>query len=86
MPLVKAYKTHPIASLSLIELCTQKEELQSKCYDEMVRQWETFKEHFRVSKNCPLVERNLEDVVDWYFEQRTAIFEQTQRVSGCVYP
>ena len=65
--LVKAYKTHPIASLSLIELCTE-EELQSKCYDEMVRQWETFKEHFIIEK-LPIV-GNLEDVVDWYFEQK----------------
>ena len=37
--LIKAHKAHPIASLSLIEFST-KEELQSKCYDEMIYQWE----------------------------------------------
>ena len=64
--LIKAHKTHPIASLSLIELST-KEELQSKCYDVMVRQWETFKEHFIVEK-LPLV-GDLNSVVDWYFRK-----------------
>ena len=61
-----AHKTHPIASLSIIELST-KEELQSKCYDAMVRQWETFKEHFIIEK-LPIA-GNLEDVVDWYFRK-----------------
>lgn len=65
--LIKAHKTHPIASLSLIKLST-KEELQSKCYDKMVRQWETFKEHFMVEE-LPLVERNLKEAVDWYFRK-----------------
>ena len=64
--LIKAHKTHPIASLSLIEPSTE-EELQSKCYDEMVRQWETFKEHFIVEK-LPIV-GNLDNVVDWYFKK-----------------
>ena len=64
--LIKAHKTHPIASLSLIEFST-KEELQSKCYDEMICQWETFKEHFIVEK-LPIV-GNLDDVVDWYFRK-----------------
>ena len=64
--LIGAHKTHPIASLSLIELST-KEELQSKCYDAMVRQWETFKEHFIIEK-LPIV-GNLEDTIDWYFKK-----------------
>lgn len=61
-----AHKTHPIASLSLIAIPT-KEELQSKCYDEMVRQWEAFKEHFIVEK-LPLV-GDLNNVVNWYFKK-----------------
>lgn len=64
--LIKAHKTHPIASLSLIELFTE-EELQAKCYDEMVCQWEKFKEHFIVEK-LPLV-GDLDNVVDWYFKK-----------------
>ena len=52
--------------MSIIELST-KEELQSKCYDAMVRQWETFKEHFIIEK-LPIA-GNLEDVVDWYFRK-----------------
>lgn len=65
--LINAHKTHPIPSLSLVDL-PPKDELKSKCYDEMVRQWETFKEHFRVEK-LPLVERNLKEAVDWYFRK-----------------
>ncbi len=65
--LINAHKTHPIPSLSLVVL-PQKEDLKSKCYDEMVRQWETFKEHFRVEE-LPLVERNLKEAVDWYFRK-----------------
>ena len=53
--LINAHKTHPIASLPLIELPTE-EELQAKCYQEMVRQWETFKQHFMIEE-LPLVER-----------------------------
>ena len=68
-----AHKTHPIASLSLIQLST-KEELQSKCYDEMVCQWEKFKKHFIIEK-LPIV-GNLEDVVDWYFEQKPPFSER----------
>ena len=64
--LVKAHKTHPIDSFALIELPTE-EELQSKCYDAMVRQWETFKEHFIVEK-LPLV-GDLNNVVNWYFKK-----------------
>lgn len=64
--LIKAHKIHPIASLSLIEPSTE-EDLQSKCYDEIVRQWEKFKEHFVVEK-LPLV-GNLNNVVDWYFKK-----------------
>ncbi len=65
--LINAHKTHPISSLSLVDL-PPKDELKSKCYDEMVRQWETFKEHFRVEE-LPLVERNLKEAVDWYFRK-----------------
>ena len=71
--LIKAHKTHPIASLSLIELST-KEELQSKCYDEMVCQWEKFKEHFIVEK-LPLV-GDLDNVVDWYFKKEPPFSEK----------
>ena len=69
----KAHKTHPIASLSIIELST-KEELQSKCYDAMVRQWETFKEHFIVEK-LPLV-GDLNNVVNWYFQKEPPFSEK----------
>ena len=62
--LIKAHKTHPIASLSLLELPSTNE-LASKCYQEMVHQWETFKEHFIIEKLSII--GNLEDVVDWYF-------------------
>ena len=65
--LINAHKTHPIPSLSLVDL-PPKDELKSKCYDEMVRQWETFKEHFRVEE-LPLVERNLKEAVEWYFRK-----------------
>ncbi len=64
--LIKANEAHPINSLSLIELPTE-EELQSKCYDELICQWETFKEHFIVEK-LPLV-GDLDNVVDWYFKK-----------------
>lgn len=64
--LIKAHKTHPIASLSLIELPNE-EELQAKCYDKMIHQWETFKQHFIVEK-LPIV-GNLDNVVDWYFKK-----------------
>ena len=64
--LIKAHKIHPVASLSLIELPTE-EELQAKCYQEMVRQWETFKQHFTVEK-LSLV-GDLNNVVNWYFRK-----------------
>ena len=64
--LIKANKAHPINSLSLIDL-PPKDELESKCYQEMVRQWETFKQHFTVEK-LPLV-GNLNNVVVWYFKK-----------------
>ncbi len=71
--LINAHKTHPIASLSLIAIPTE-EELQSKCYDEMVRQWEMFKEHFIVEK-LPIV-GNLEDTIDWYFKKEPPFSER----------
>lgn len=71
--LVKAHKTHPIDSFALIELPTE-EELQSKCYQEMVRQWETFKQHFMVEK-LPLV-GDLDNVVDWYFKKEPPFSEK----------
>lgn len=65
--LINAHKTHPIVSLPLIELPAE-EELQAECYQEMVRQWETFKQHFMIEA-LPLVERNLKEAVDWYFSK-----------------
>ena len=65
--LINAHKTHPIVSLPLIELPTE-EELQAKCYQKMVCQWETFKQHFMIEE-LPLVERNLKEAVDWYFSK-----------------
>lgn len=62
--LIKAHKTHPIDSLSLMDV-PPKDELKSKSYQELADQWETFKEHFIVEE-LPLV-GNLEDVVDRYF-------------------
>ncbi|NTU73944.1 DUF4935 domain-containing protein [Candidatus Roizmanbacteria bacterium] len=62
---IKAHKTHPINSLSLIDL-PGKNELKSRCIAEMTRQWLSFKEHF-VVENLPIV-GCLEDVVDWYFD------------------
>ena len=64
---------YTIASLSLIAIPTE-EELQSKCYDEMVRQWEMFKEHFIVEK-LPIV-GNLEDTIDWYFKKEPPFSER----------
>lgn len=59
-----AHKAYPINKLSLIELPPQGN-LKMKCFEEMERQWSSFKEHF-VVEHLPLV-GNLEDVVDWYF-------------------
>lgn len=71
--LIKACKTYPIDSLSLMDI-PLKDELKSKCYQEMVRQLETFKEHFVIEK-LPLV-GNLEDVVDWYFRKKPPFSEK----------
>ena len=65
--LIKAHKTHPIASLSLINL-PPKDALETMCYQEMVCQWEMFKEHFIIEK-LPIV-GNFEDAVDWYFKKQ----------------
>ena len=46
----------------------------------MVRQWETFKEHFIIEK-LPIV-GNLEDVVDWYFEQKPPFSNIRMRLSS----
>ena len=62
--LIKAHKTHPIDSLSLMDV-PPKDELKSKSYQELADQWETFKEHFIVEE-LPLV-GNLEDVVGSVF-------------------
>jgi predicted nucleic acid-binding protein len=64
---IKAHETYPISNLALIEL-PSKEDLTTKCIEEMNRQWSSFKEHFFV-ENLPIV-GNLEDVLDWYFEIR----------------
>ncbi|PMB06103.1 hypothetical protein CEN49_16500, partial [Fischerella thermalis CCMEE 5273] len=61
----KACKAYPFKNLNLIELPSQ-EELKTKCFEEMHRQWSSFKEYF-VVENLPIT-GNLEDVVDWYFE------------------
>ena len=71
--LIKANEAHPINSLSLIDL-PPKDELESKCYQEMVRQWETFKQHFIVEK-LPLV-GDLDNVVDWYFKKEPPFSEK----------
>lgn len=62
--LINAHKTYPIASLSLMDIPPE-DELDTMCYEEMTRKWDTFKEHFIVEE-LPLV-GNLEDVVDQYF-------------------
>ena len=64
--LINAHKTYPIASLSLMNIPSQ-DELDTMCYEEMTRKWDTFKEHFIVEE-LPLV-GNLEDVVDRYFRK-----------------
>jgi len=61
----KAHEAYPIDNLSLAELPSQ-EELKTKCIEEMVRQWSSFKKHF-VEEALPIT-GNLEDVVDWYFD------------------
>ena len=58
-------KNYQFKFLSLVELPAN--DLQAKCYDEMIHQWEKFKEHF-VVEELPTV-GNLEDVVDWYFKE-----------------
>jgi hypothetical protein len=69
----KAHKAYPVNNLVLVELPSQ-EELKSKCIEEMNRQWSAFKEHF-VVENLPTA-GNLEDVVDWYFENRPPFSER----------
>ncbi len=64
--LCEVKKKYQFKFFSSVEL-PPKNNLQAKCYDEMVHQWETFKEHFVVEK-LPIV-GNLEDVVDWYFKK-----------------
>ncbi len=71
--LINAHKTHPIPSLSLVDL-PPKDELKSKCYDELICQWETFKEHFFVER-LPIV-GNLEDTIDWYFKKEPPFSER----------
>jgi hypothetical protein len=62
---IKAHKAYPINNLALAN-CLSEEELKTKCFEEMKRQWTSFKEHF-VVENLSIV-GNIEDVVDWYFE------------------
>lgn len=64
--LIDAHQEHPIDSLSLIDV-PARDELESKVYQELCRQWETFKGHF-IIEELPLVDK-LEDVVDWYFRK-----------------
>lgn len=68
-----AHKAYPVNNLVLVELPSQ-EELKTKCIEEMIRQWSSFKEHF-VVENLPIA-GNLEDVVDWYFEIRPPFSEK----------
>ncbi|SDH14468.1 PIN domain-containing protein [Nitrosomonas sp. Nm132] len=62
--LLDAYNAHPINSLSLNDIPSQKD-LETQCLTTMVQQWEDFKKHFIVEK-LPLV-GCLDDVIDWYF-------------------
>ncbi|MDP3662829.1 MAG: PIN domain-containing protein [Nitrosomonas sp.] len=62
--LLNAYNAHPINSLPLNDIPSQKD-LETECLTTMVQQWEDFKKHFIVEK-LPLV-GCLEDVIDWYF-------------------
>ena len=71
--LIKAHNTHPIDSLSLMDV-PLKDELKSKSYQELIDQWETFKEHFIVEE-LPLV-GNLEDVVEQYFKIKPPFSEK----------
>jgi len=68
-----AHKAYPVNNLVLVDLPSQKE-LEKKCFEEMTRQWSSFKEHF-VVENLPIA-GNLEDVVDWYFEIRPPFSEK----------
>ena len=72
LDVTKAHEAYPINNLALAEFPSQ-EELKTKCFEEMNRQWSSFKEHF-VVENLPIV-GNLEDVVDWYFEIRPPFSE-----------
>jgi hypothetical protein len=62
---ISAHNKYPINNLALVEL-PSKEELKTKCIEEMHRQWTSFKEHF-VVEYLPIT-GNLKDVVNWYFE------------------
>lgn len=70
--LLKAYKAYPIQNILLAELPSS-EDLKSKCMDEMVQQWTSFKEHF-ICESLPTV-GNLDDVLDWYFDVRPPFSE-----------
>lgn len=58
-----AQKAYPVSKI--LHDLPSKEELEGKCFEELMRQWSSFKEHFAVEQ-LPLV-GNLEDVVSWYF-------------------
>lgn len=62
---VKAHKAYPIINLSVANIPSQNE-LEKSCIEVMIRQWDSFKQHF-VVESLPIA-GNLDDVVDWYFE------------------
>lgn len=68
-----AHKGYHVKNLSLPELASH-DELKAKCFEEMSRQWSSFKEHFLV-ENLP-VAGDLDNVMDWYFETRPPFSEK----------
>lgn len=63
--LYKAHQVHPVNLLSLQDL-PSREELESRCLDELMRQWREFKQHFLVEE-LPFGGK-VEEVFNWYFD------------------
>ena len=63
--LINAHKVHPVKLLSLQDL-PSREELESRCLDELMRQWREFKQHFLVEE-LPFGGK-VEEVFSWYFD------------------
>ena len=74
--IIKAHNAYPVNKLALVELPSL-EELKTKCFEEMKRQWFSFKEHFVIEK-LPIV-GNLNEVVDWYFDVRPPFSEKKEK-------